>query len=52
MTSITNSDYPLHNDVGGTHIPTWAYIRPREDSSFGLGAAVESESRFDLIAVF
>ncbi|KIM83446.1 hypothetical protein PILCRDRAFT_7351 [Piloderma croceum F 1598] len=41
MTSITNNDYPLHNDAKGIDIPTWAYIGLREGSFFDLGAAIE-----------
>jgi hypothetical protein len=51
-TSVTNNDYPLHNDTKGVDIPTWAYIALRDGSSFDLGAAIESESRYNLIAMF
>ena len=52
MTSITNNDYPLHKDAQGINIPTWAYIGLRDDgSAFDLGAAIESESRYNLIDI-
>lgn len=47
-TSITNNDYPLHDAAKGINIPTWAYINLNADSSFDLGAALQSGSRFCL----